>query len=228
MKRPIIRKTTPQRKRKFKQPTPIPIVLIFACIVCLMTTVLAIMQASAGFADLLPFSLHSLLESDYSADPHNLRIAAVNLSLIRDAIGDSSGFDAADRFATLQANLNTSVPTVTPSTSTTPGSPTPTLQQPTATRNSIDSDPTPTSQQPTSTLVPTRSLPSPTFPPWNPTSTSRPYNPTRQPDDSPDEPDPTEPPPPPPTNPPPTEPPPPPPTKAPPPPTSDPYPPAYP
>jgi hypothetical protein len=227
MKRPVIRKTTQQKRGKYKQPTPIPIVLIFACIVCLMITVLAIIQASAGFSDLLPFSLHSLLESDYSADPHNLRISAVSLSLIRDAIGDSSGFDAADRFATLQANLNTSVPTVTPSTSTTPSSPTPTLQQPTATRGSTYSEPTPTSQQPTSTYVPTQMLPSPTFSPWIPTSTSRPHNPTKQPD----EPDPTKPPPPPPTNPPPTNPPatkpPPPPTKAPPPP-SNPYPPAYP
>lgn len=228
MKKPATGLKPQKSKKRPRQPTPLPIVLILAMIVCLLTTMVAVIQASAGLADKLPVTLHSLLFADYSADPHGFRIAAVRFNLIEEAIRDADGgqnLDSADRFATLQAGLNTSVPTVTPEF---PQTPTATQQQPTTTPTHIEPSLTPSPTflpTQTATVEPTQS---PTITRWNPTATHRPDKPSKPPED----PDPTDPPPadpPPPTDrppPSPTKPPPPPPTKPPPPP--DPYPPAYP
>lgn len=221
----------PKSKKRLRQPTPLPIVLILAMIFCLLTTMVAVIQVSTGLAEKLPVTLHSLLFADYSADPHGFRISVARLSLIEEAIRDAAGgqnLDSADRFATLQAGLKTSVPTVTPKF---PQTPTATQQQPTSTPTHIEPSlsPSPTYlPTQTATAVPTQLQPSPTIIRWNPTATNRPDKPSKPQED----PDPTDPPPtdlPPPTDrppPSPTKPPPPPPTKPPPPP--DPYPPAYP
>ena len=213
------------------------IVLVFAIIVCLLTTMVVVMQVSAGYLDWLPISLHSLLLADYSADLLEFKYAAVKFDLILDAIRDSieDGYpmDADERFATLQAGLSSPVPSVTPAFSQTPSTSTP--EQPTATPENTDlpPSPSPTTLPPqTATAEPTQPLPSPTYIIW-PTATNRPYIP--QPTQPPFQPKPTNPPPPP-TNPPPppTNPPPPPPTNPPPPPPTNPppppnpYPPAYP
>jgi hypothetical protein len=219
-----------KRKKKLQHPTPLPIILILAMIVCLLSTMIAVMQASAGFADKLPVTLHSLLFADYSADPRGFKLPVVRFNLIeeviRDEQSDQSEQDSVERFATLQAGLKTPVPTVTPAFPQTPTTPTATQPQPTSTPDYTEPPPSPSpTNLPTQTasVVPTEMLPSPTFNPWYPTATSRPANPTKKPD----KPDPTDPPPPPPTDPPPpTNPPPPPPTKPPPPP--DPYPAPYP
>lgn len=227
MKKPTSGVKPKKSKKKLRHPTPLPIVLILAMIVCLLTTMVAVIQASAGLGDKLPVTLHSLLFADYSADPHGFRISAVRFSLIEEAIRDAAGdqsLDSANRFATLQAGLRTSVPTVTPAFPQTPTA----TQQPTSTPDHTEPppSPSPTSLPPhTATAVPTQLQPSPTIIRWNPTATGRPDKPSKPPE----EPDPTDPPPPPPTDPPPPPPtkPPPPPTKPPPPPP-DPYPPAYP
>jgi len=225
---------TQRSKKSIRQPTSLPIVLILAMIVCLLTSMVAVIQASAGLANKLPVTLHSLLFADYSADLIGFRIAAVRFNLIEEAIrdaDDSQNLDSADRFATLQAYLNTSVPTVTPEFPQTPTTPTITQQQPTTTPDQIGPSPSPSPTYlptQTATAVPTQLQPSPTMTKRNPTATSRPDKPLTPPED----PDPTDPQPidpPSPTDrpaPSPTKQPPPPPTKAPPP--SDPYPPAYP
>jgi hypothetical protein len=210
------------------------IVFVFAVIVCLLTTMVVVMQVSAGYLDWLPIPLHSLLVADYSADPHDFKVAAVKFDLILEAIRDSieygSSDDSYERFATLQAGLSSPVPSVTPDYSQTPFTSTP--EQPTATPENTYRPPTPsptTLPTQTSTVEPTQLLPSPTYIIW-PTATNRPYipNPTQPPPPPPTNPPPTNPPPPPtdPPPPPPTNPPPPPPTNPPPPP--NPYPPAYP
>lgn len=232
MKIPAIGGKPHRSKKSVRQPTSLPIVLILAMIVCLLTSMVAVIQASAGLANKLPVTLHSLLFADYSADPIGFRIAAVRFNLIEEAIrdaDDSQNSNSADRFATLQAYLNTSVPTVTPEF---PQTPTATLQQPTTTPDQIGPSPSPSPTYlptQTATAAPTQLQPSPTMTKRNPTATSRPDKPSTPPEDpDPTDPQPTNPPPP--TDrpaPSPTKPLPPPPTKAPPPP--NPYPPpAYP
>ncbi|MCJ7657896.1 MAG: hypothetical protein MUO67_01970 [Anaerolineales bacterium] len=195
------------------------IVLVFAVIILLLTTMVVVMQVSAGYYDWLPISLHSLLNSDYSADPLGFKFAPVKLDLIleaiRDSIEDNSSMDSEERFATLQAGLSTPVASVTPAFSQTPFTPTSTPE-----KTDLPPSPSPTALlTQTATAEPSWLQPSPTFILW-PTATTRPYTPPTQP---PVQPNPTDPPPPPPTNPPP-----PPPTNPPPPPPPNPYPPAYP
>ena len=222
MKKSPAGNSSKKRKKRSGMPS-ILIVLVFAVIILLLTTMVVVMQVSAGYYDWLPISLHSLLNSDYSADPLGFKFAPVKFDLIleaiRDSIEDNSSMDSEERFATLQAGLSTPVSSVTPAFSQTPFTPTSTPE-----KTDLPPSPSPTAwQTQTATAEPTQLLPSPTFIAW-PTATNQPYfpNPTQPPV----QPKPTDPPPPPPTDPPPppTNPPPTNPPQQPP----NPYPPAYP
>jgi hypothetical protein len=96
--------------------------LIGAAIIGLMFPFGWLLRAVGGQSDWLPVSLHSVLVSDYSTDRLALHLPPIQLSLIEDILNDSAALTPG-RFATLESNLNTPVPTVTPR----PGYPTPTL-----------------------------------------------------------------------------------------------------
>lgn len=177
----------------------------------------------------LPVSLHSILESDYSADSRGSRIPAAKLDLIKAAIRDQSSGEDLDRFEDVIVSLSTPVATIQsgfPPASATPTPtqlPTPSPTQtptrstlPTRTpRPTTTTTPTATWVTPSQTIKPTReptkpSTRTPTPPPRKPQPTNTP-RPTQEPTNPPStEAPPTKPPPtrepyPPPSNPKPTQ-----------------------
>jgi len=96
--------------------------LIGAAVIGLMFPFGWLLQAVGGQSNWLPVSLHSVLAADYSADPRVLHLPPIQLGLIADILNDSATLTPG-RFATLEGNLTTPVPTVTPR----PGYPTSTL-----------------------------------------------------------------------------------------------------
>jgi len=102
--------------------------LIGATVIGLMFPFGWLLQAVGGQSNWLPVSLHSVLTADYSADLRALHLPPIQLGLIADILNDSATLTPG-RFATLEGNLTTPVPSVTPRpgypTSTIPPSPIP-------------------------------------------------------------------------------------------------------
>jgi hypothetical protein len=102
--------------------------LIGAAVIGLMFPFGWLLQAVGGQSNWLPVNLHSVLAADYSADLRTVNLPPIQLGLIADILNDSAT-QTPGRFATLEGNLTTPVPTVTPRpgfpTSTIPPSPTP-------------------------------------------------------------------------------------------------------
>jgi hypothetical protein len=116
----------PRRKKKSLLGAGWVTYLIGAAIVGLMFPFGWLLRAVGGQSDWLPVNLHSVLAADYSADPLALHLPPIQLGLIEDLLNDSATLTPG-RFATLEGNLNTPVPTVTPR----PGYSTPTMPIPT-------------------------------------------------------------------------------------------------
>ncbi len=62
----------------------------------------------------VPYPLHSSLLADYSADAHSLNVQPVALALVKEILEEPGSTNQPGAFATLQAGLQTPVPTVTP------------------------------------------------------------------------------------------------------------------
>jgi hypothetical protein len=112
----------PRRKKQSHLGSGWVTYLIGAAIVGLMFPFGWLLRAVSGQSNWLPVNLHSVLAADYSADPLALHLPPIQLALIEDILNDSATLTPG-RFATLEGNLNTPVPTVTPR----PGYSTPTL-----------------------------------------------------------------------------------------------------
>jgi hypothetical protein len=171
------------------------VVLIFLAMLSLPLSLILSNHFTKSETEWLPVSLHSILESDYSIDPHSSRIPAVKLDLIKAAIRDQSAGEDPNRFEGVIISLTTPVATVkgvvslasaTP-TASQPPTPSPTKTPtlgpvPTRTlRPTMTPTPTATRVTPTQTL---KSTDQPTRPPRKPqpTNTTRPTNqPTREP-----------------------------------------------
>lgn len=171
------------------------VLLLILIMICSLYTWIA--QSIEPLYDLsgseqIPVSINSNYSANYSPDDLD-PVAEVKLSLLLDLIVENdSGLDPADRFATLEISMLTSIPTVTapgitpgelPPTTATFGTPTglPTFQatstQAIPTTTSVHPTLEPTSK-PTSPPVPTKDSP-PTKKP-NPTQKPRPTrNPNR-------------------------------------------------
>ena len=169
---------------------PLGLWLFSACFAGLLFLLASLALTTGVFSqDLrwMPVALHSLLQADYGADQFVGRFAPAKLSLVLDALHDASATDSAARFATLQARLNTPVPSVTPAL----GGGTAGLNTHTAT-STVAFKPTstqPAGWLPTSPRTPTSTV-SPTATSWRTPTTTNPPIHTPRPDR---EPEPTEP-----------------------------------
>lgn len=183
------------------------LIFLIICVCGLLASLVWSIGVSAMDSRWMPFSLHSILQSDYSVDPRTQLLPPVRFELIKNYLNDKSPSDSPARYATLQGAMNTPVATVTPNYSG--ASLTPAILSPTAT---LLPTTLPThSPYPTKSTLPTLTLtltptPTPTVylsaTAWNPPTHLPSPVPTATPkrDDSPE---PTQPLP---TNPPPTQP----------------------
>jgi hypothetical protein len=154
--------------------------LLFCLLLSLACLTLALFPLGRSSAKSIPIALHSELSANYNADPPTTPFPQLQLSLIQDVIrNEASAAEAPERLSTVENNLKTLVPTITPvstpATFITP-QPQPSLiaPSPTSTRGT----PTATLSTPTPTLAtPTRKptkQPKPTHNP--PPITSTPKN----------------------------------------------------
>ncbi len=105
---------------------------ILLVILCMASGLLALFNSNAS--PWLPVNLHSILRADYSPDPFSTPLPGVGLTIIREIIADAylggqgGSPEVSSRYATLQTQLETPVPTVTPPrpTQTAPGQTAPT------------------------------------------------------------------------------------------------------
>jgi len=166
MKAPTLPRNRSRRKTLPSKRSDWVSYLIGAAVVGLMFPFGWLLQAVGGQSNWFPVSLHSVLAADYSADLRALHLPPIQLGLIADILNDSTTLTPG-RFATLEGNLTTPVPTVTPR----PGYPTPTLPAspiPPATptpRPGLAGSPTPLAASVTPLPSQESSL-TPTFTPW--------------------------------------------------------------
>ena len=169
------------QKRTNRRGFPLLILgLLLLSVSCLSLVLYDIVIGSISKDQFVPFSIHSILQADYSADLQSTPIALVDLSIIREIIADRFSLDdddASQLLTDILDQLKTPIPTVTPLNSL--------IQQPSPTPTLLPtSTPTvPPSRTPTASLSPTLS-PTPsltsTTPP-TPTRTYIPYYPTKTP-----------------------------------------------
>jgi hypothetical protein len=161
-----------------KSDRRIQTILFIVFLVCVCGLIASLVWSIGVYAKdsrWMPFSLHSILQSDYSIDPRTQLLPPVRFELIKNYINEVSETDSPERYATLQGLMNTPVATVTPvynGALLTPTIPSPTASSPALSTPTQTPSPTksilPTQTAlPTFTLTPTpTSFPSPT--PWNP------------------------------------------------------------
>lgn len=125
-------------------------------------------------SDWVPFTLHSVLASDYSSDLHATRLPELNIRVIEEVMVDRGAPTVPGRMATLQVVLLTPVPSVTPTAPLGGGQP-----------PGNDSNPTPTLPEPGDKEAPTQTplasatgLPTPTTTPTNPPTATPTLSPT--------------------------------------------------
>ena len=151
------------------------IVLILLSVLCLVSVIVGSVLGLTTKDQFTPFSIHSILQADYSADVQGTPVSLVDIRIIRDILkdrysfNDLRGLDAA--FGKILDQLKTQVPSATPRFSPTP------QPSPTSTVSSLPSpSPSPTKTLPASiSPIPSQThTPSP-YPSITPSPTYRYY-----------------------------------------------------
>jgi hypothetical protein len=105
------RSSTSSQSGNFSGWLLIPVALTLAALLLPLASVLA---PSSQTPDSVPFSMHSVLIADYSAEVAQGLYPAVNMNLIREAILDQDDQADEERLDEIIDSLLTPVPTVTP------------------------------------------------------------------------------------------------------------------
>jgi hypothetical protein len=90
--------------------------MILLLVIILLFFLMGFMIIPVSIAKWVPFSLHSSLSADYSADEKSVIVSRLNLGLIIDTLRDQGTPVTWEQVATIQSDLETPVPSVTPLT----------------------------------------------------------------------------------------------------------------
>jgi hypothetical protein len=153
------------------------VIAVFFLMNCILVSFSVGRQFFNGQSQWLPIALHSLLQADYSADERRASLPAVQIDVVGDYINDQNVPNQPINLATIENNLDTPVPTVTPQSQGTVQLFTATSTQQSGGSNPVPSiTPTPTPSQPAAvTQEPSQTSETSLITPTNiPTGTHRP------------------------------------------------------